>query len=276
MSDTGDPTLSIGAFARRSRLSQKALQLYARLGVLSPHEVDDRNGYRCYRESQLPTARLVASLRRLEMPLARVAEVVAAPASERPALLAAYWDEVERRVAAQRQLFAHLRIRLAGTEGDYSMYDVQERDVPEQHVLTEQRHVSVQELPGFIRDSLHRLYGAAGDLNLTTSESFVVYHGEVNEDSDGPVEVCLPFQADDGKAIDGHAVRAIPAYREAYARIPLSQLEFPQVLSAYEAVEKWATENGRETAGPPREVHIADFSRIGPDDDACDVAFPVR
>ena len=46
-----DPLLSIGVFARRSRLSMKALRLYDRLGLLKPADVDPENGYRRYRES---------------------------------------------------------------------------------------------------------------------------------------------------------------------------------------------------------------------------------
>jgi DNA-binding transcriptional MerR regulator len=70
--------LSIGVFARRSRLSTKALRLYDRLGVLAPAHVDELSGYRRYRESQLAAARLVAMLRRLNMPLSQIAEVVSA------------------------------------------------------------------------------------------------------------------------------------------------------------------------------------------------------
>ena len=273
--NAGDAVLTIGTFARRSRLSPRALRLYDRLGVLSPARVDEHNGYRRYLESQLPTARLIVSLRRLGMPLATVAEVVAARPGARPALLAAYRDEVEKRVAAQRQLFAHLQLRLAGTEGDYTMYQILERDVPEQHVLTEQRHTTVQDLPDWIREATHRLYDAAATLDLKPGASFVIYHGEVNEDSDGPVEVCVPFE-DGGRDLTGHAHRVEPAHREAYTRVTTAQVEFPQILSAYEAVERWMSDNGRAAGGPPREVYIADFSTIGPDDDACDIAFPVR
>jgi hypothetical protein len=59
VNDVEGATLSIGTFARRSRLSPKALRIYDRLGVLAPAAVDDHNGYRTYRESQLDTARLV-------------------------------------------------------------------------------------------------------------------------------------------------------------------------------------------------------------------------
>src|SRR6185295_11666001 len=68
-----DLLLSIGVFARRSRLSMKALRLYDRLGLLKPADIDPASGYRRYRESQLATARLVVMLRRLDMPLAQVA-----------------------------------------------------------------------------------------------------------------------------------------------------------------------------------------------------------
>src|SRR5262249_39648581 len=127
-----DRLLGIGDFSRRSRLSPKALRLYDRLGVLEPAHVDEENGYRRYLESQLPPAGLVAVLRRLDMPLATVADVLAAPEDRRAELLDRYWVDVEHRVAHQRELVAHLRIRLRGHEGSYDMYEIHERDVPEQ------------------------------------------------------------------------------------------------------------------------------------------------
>ena len=61
--------VTIGAFARASRLSPKALRLYDSLGLLTPAHVDEVSGYRFYRTDQLEQARLVAWLRRLGMPL---------------------------------------------------------------------------------------------------------------------------------------------------------------------------------------------------------------
>ncbi|MGH2595674.1 MAG: MerR family DNA-binding transcriptional regulator, partial [Actinomycetota bacterium] len=40
--------IGIGEFARRSRLSLKALRLYDELGVLVPSRVDQGSGYRYY------------------------------------------------------------------------------------------------------------------------------------------------------------------------------------------------------------------------------------
>ena len=57
--------MSIGEFARDSRLSAKALRLYDELGLLPPARVDEDSGYRLYEPGQLKQARLIAALRQL-------------------------------------------------------------------------------------------------------------------------------------------------------------------------------------------------------------------
>ena len=80
--------ISIGEFARRSRLSLKALRLYDDLGVLVPARVDQVSGYRYYDTAQLDEARLVVMLRQLQLPLAAIKELLACdPADARRASL---------------------------------------------------------------------------------------------------------------------------------------------------------------------------------------------
>lgn len=273
--EPADPLLSIGAFARRSRLSTKALRLYDRLGLLTPAHVDHQTGYRRYRESQLSTARLVVMLRRLDMPLTTVAEVVSAAGTDGAEIVASYWTSVERRVASQRELAAHLRIRLSGQEGGLEVFEVHEGDVPEQVVLTEQRHVQVGELSDWLLDARDRLLNSAENYGGPAGATFVVYYGEVNDDSDGPVEVCVPLHADED-VWAGSAVRREPAHREAYVTLTKAQVEYPQILSAYDAVGRWVTANGFHTTGSPREVYFGDWDHAGPADEVCDVAAPMR
>jgi DNA-binding transcriptional MerR regulator len=272
--DQPDPQLSIGEFARRTRLSLKALRLYDRLGLLVPDEVDRASGYRRYRQSQLATARLVMLLRRLDMPLADVAEVLDADGPQRAERLAAYWSTVERRVASQRTLVDHLRIRLTGGEGQFDMYEVKQRDVPEQVVISEQRHVLVPELAVWIPAAMDRLMKSAADVGGLGGPGFVIYYGEVNEDSDGPVEVCLPVNGPLEPA-PSVAMRLEPAHREAYVRITKAQVEYPQILSAFDAVSQWISAQGLSN-GAPREVYFADFAAAAPTDEVCDVAFPIE
>ena len=48
--------VSISEFARRSRLSSRALRLYDEMGLLPPDQVDAVTGYRSYGAGQVETA----------------------------------------------------------------------------------------------------------------------------------------------------------------------------------------------------------------------------
>ncbi|SED52867.1 DNA-binding transcriptional regulator, MerR family [Streptomyces sp. 2231.1] len=277
--------LTIGAFAARARLSAKALRLYDRLGLLAPAHVDATSGYRYYRADQVEHARLVALLRQLDMPLARIAEVTGAGGAEAAERLAAYWADVEARVAGQRTLVEYLRGRLSGRSSEmYEKFAIEIIDVPAQVVITESRHTLADELPAWIGASLGRLEAGARECGGVTGAPFVVYHSEVSMESDGPAESCVPV-ADEAAARawagrQGRArettVRVEPAARLAYTRITKAQVAHPQILAAFEAVEQWTAGEGLSIAGPCREIYFADWDAAGPGDPVCDVAFPVH
>src|SRR6202042_2711116 len=96
--------LTIGAFARASRLSIKALRLYDELGLLRPVRVDPATGYRFYDPAQVEEARLVGWLRRLGMPLARIREVCELGPDAAAEAVGAFWAQVEADTAARRDL----------------------------------------------------------------------------------------------------------------------------------------------------------------------------
>lgn len=96
-------TVSIGQLARLSGLTPKALRHYDRLGLLRPAVVDPVSGYRWYAASQVPTARLIARLRLVDLPLLEVR-----------ACLSADETEVRRRLIAHRGRLEARRARIAG------------------------------------------------------------------------------------------------------------------------------------------------------------------
>jgi PPM family protein phosphatase len=108
--------LTIGEFARASRLSAKALRLYDELGLLRPAVVDPGNGYRRYAPDQLGQARLVAWLRRIGMPLAEIRTVVELPGAQAPDAVRRYWQRVEADTRAKRRLATDLVEYLSGRD----------------------------------------------------------------------------------------------------------------------------------------------------------------
>ncbi|WP_399880998.1 MerR family transcriptional regulator [Streptomyces sp. BBFR51] len=105
--------LTIGSFAKASRLSPKALRLYDELGLLPPARVDPVTGYRLYAPEQVERARLVAWLRRLGMPLVRIRHVCSLDAAAAAREVRAFWARTEAETAARRDLAAFLVDHLA-------------------------------------------------------------------------------------------------------------------------------------------------------------------
>ncbi|PRY68315.1 DNA-binding transcriptional MerR regulator [Glaciihabitans tibetensis] len=269
-----DPTLTIGVFARRSRLSVKALRLYESRGVLRPDAVDTSTGYRRYRESQLRDARLVRLLRRLDMPMVEVAAILSAPRHARAELVRQHALAAAERARHQSNLAELLQSVMSGGKDTYPMYTISTREVPEQTVLTEQRNVTADALPGFIADAGGRQLAALTTAGGPFGSSMVIYHGDVTEDSDGPVEVCSPIPAGVAETVSLPS-RVDPSHREAFTRITKAQVRFPDVLSAYDAVESWIARNGERVAGPPREVYFADLMQADDGAEVADIAFPI-
>jgi DNA-binding transcriptional MerR regulator len=227
--------MPIGEFAAASRLSQKALRLYVENGVLAPGWVDPDSGYRYYRPEQLQTAAMIALLRRAGMPLAEIRSFLHEPSLER---LDAYERSVADEFAERRRVLRYVK-RILKEE---PMYDVLRKHVDEQPYVSKTKRVLVPDLEPFIIDTFREL-GRDG----VREPGFVLYHGAVNTDEDGPVEVCVPKPEGD---------KRLPAGEIAFTEIGGEQCQFPQILGAYEAVYRWAKENGREASGPAREIYL--------------------
>ena len=105
--------MSIGEFARLTRLSPKALRLYDGLGLLSPARVDELSGYRYYEDAQLQQARLIATLRQVGVPLTTVKELLVLDPAEMAEQVTGFWQGAETRHASQRQLVTALAAVLA-------------------------------------------------------------------------------------------------------------------------------------------------------------------
>jgi DNA-binding transcriptional MerR regulator len=268
-----DRLMSIGVFSSRSGLSMRALRLYDEQGILNPDHVDPDNGYRWYRESQLYTARLIVLLRHLGMPLPEVAEFVAVSPADAVERLDTYWERIEKRVSGQRRLVELLRTSIAGGDPGPGDFDIAERDVPEQVVLAERRHRRLTEMEEWLRDTKTRLTNVADAAGSRSGRLFVIFHGEVSQDSDGPIEVCVPIR---GAPPDG--ARVEPAHHEVFLTVTKAQFDVPQILSAYDAIERWLDAGGRVAVGAPREIYFdgIDPHSADPDQPVCEVARPVR
>jgi DNA-binding transcriptional MerR regulator len=275
--------ISIGEFARRSRLSLKALRLYDERGVLVPSRVDQGSGYRYYDTAQLDQARLVVMMRELQLPLAAIRELLACDPADAAARIAEHWRGAEAAHGARRDLAGYLVSRLSGKRP--VMYEVATRAMPERSLLCLKRHVDEQGMWAFGKEfiailrerPLPKVEGRAGAF-------FCIYWGWASADSDGPVEWCRPVPAAEAHALAEHypelTLRTEPAHREAFVALPGPLVSGVQIQLAAESLRAWAQEQEQGVGDKQLTLKPEDLGEritylaTGPASVDCDFAVP--
>jgi DNA-binding transcriptional MerR regulator len=236
--------MGIGEFARRSRLSARALRIYDELGLLPPARVDGDSGYRFYEPGQLGQARLIAALRQLHFPLAEIKAIVPLEPVHAAERVRQFWAATESKHSSLRALATYLIDELSGKRP--VMYEVSTRDIPERSLLCVKRYVTGEkaawafgkEFIALLRHyKLPQIEGRAGAF-------FQIFWGEVSEDSDGPIEWCRPVPEDEAEAIAAQCpeltLRSEPAHGEAFVRIGDGQIDGADWQVVGRSLEAWS------------------------------------
>jgi DNA-binding transcriptional MerR regulator len=221
-------------------------------------------------------AGLVRMLRGVDMSLPQIAQLLdeldgpdPARASER---LDQHLTELERQHTGKRFLISHIRAILR--EEEAPMFPIQTRHVPAQRVMSIQRRLRAPQTEAFVAEAktaFHKHLDGA----TPTGPFMLVFHGIVDHDSDGPLEVILGCP-DGVEPTDLIGIRTEPAHDEAFTTITKAQWEYPAILAAYDAVGSSDAVSGRPRSSLScREVYIADPAAIGADEKVCEIAFPL-
>jgi DNA-binding transcriptional MerR regulator len=276
--------MSIGEFASRSQLSPKALRLYDELGLLEPARVADDSGYRYYSPSQLDRAWMIAALRKLQIPLAEIKSIVELEPDAAAERITQHWNAIETQHTARRDLARYLIDRMQGKRP--AMYEVNTREIPARTVLSVKRSVEGidgtwafgKEFIAILRNhNLPKMDGRAGAF-------YCIWWGEVNDDSDGPLEWCRPVPTDQGEQlaiqVPELVLRSEPAHREAFIHLGRSPhaepAEWPLIT---QSLLDWSQEHKVQPSDlGARMTYLADASvpdreTQGPD---CDFALPIN
>ena len=128
------------------------------------------------------------------------------------------------------------------------------KEIAPQQVLSITSRVKVDKLDATIKQTLDTFHQLLKEKNEEPSDSpFGIFHGQINEQQDGPIEICLPV---DGRieTNDNIVVKTLQGGNAATVMMVGAQCDFPAILGAYDAAADWIQKNGYEMAEPPREV----------------------
>lgn len=264
-----DSHLLAGRFGAVTRLSPKALRIYAEQGLLVPAWIDPATGYRYYATNQITRARLIERLRNLGLPVARIAGLVDLPPETRAIELRAWLGMQNARLVHQTELVESLE-RQASEQG-LDLGSVGSRARPATKLLYRQQEVDIHQLDFFmaaaeadLRNHL-RASGLAGDGPLS-----IHFCDTVTRDAEGLVEVAVSYEGYLEPAADLR-IRLQPACREVYLPVPAGHEDFPSILRVYDALEAWLdARRDLMCIGNPYEV------RPGSGGARFDVVYPIQ
>ena len=132
--------------------------------------------------------------------------------------------------------------------------EVNVRSIAPQQVLSVTHHIKVSQLDDTIRSSVETMNNLLNEQKVkAAAPPFGIFHGVINEQEDGPIEICLPVNGYvQGK---GDVQRKQLEGGDAACVMTVgAQTDFPAILSAYDAAADWISKNGHEMAESPREV----------------------
>lgn len=258
--DAMDPLMTIGDFARASRLTTKALRFYHESGLLTPASVDERSGYRRYAPEQVADAQIIRALRALDVPVDTISEVLTAGEVEtRSALIARHLARMEAKLDETRSAVRSLRAML---EEPAPTVAITHRSVPETRVLAIRQTIDLRDLGDWFRGALSELADARSAPVPGRAGAYGgVWSSELFADERGSATVFVPVGAD--------VVLPDPPGRSEIVRLPPVELAVAThrgtddtVARVYAALGAYVTEHELGVDGPVRETYLEGFPGI--------------
>ncbi|MEV8067227.1 MerR family transcriptional regulator [Streptomyces sp. NPDC085995] len=242
-----DELLTIGRFARLCRLSVKQLRHYDDTGLLAPVRVDAGTGYRYYAPEQARDALTIALLRGMDLPLAVIAEALAAGPERRAGILRAERDRLAERISRDRARLEMLE-RLA--EDGLPGYEVTLGREPERRLTVVRAVCTPAKIGAAVEESVRRLLPVLG---RTATAWEPPLWGLYPLDLEERMEIAVGTQTPHGKHVSGLELEVLPGglvaetvHIGSYAHLSL----------AYHALFAAVHERGLRPRAPVREAYL--------------------
>jgi effector-binding domain-containing protein len=132
--------------------------------------------------------------------------------------------------------------------------EVKFKTISPKQVLSATYHLKVGGLDQKIQETLSTMREMIEQQNVEQSgPPFGIYHGPINDQEDGPIEICLPVRGS-VTGTEKIVLKQLFGGNAASVTLQGEQCEFPAILKGYDAVSEWIPANGYQKHGPPREV----------------------
>ncbi len=264
--------MTIGVFAKASRLSVKSLRNYDQSGLLEAAEVDQQSGYRYYAVTQLANADAIRSLRIVGMPLAQIAETLDGKNPEQSLMSHLETLEQQRDELNRQALELRRRINLK----EYQMTtEVSVRNQPAQTVAAWRTETTFSTIFNHIPEGFGRVMQCLGENSIGPSGvPFTLYFQAPDGDNIGDIAMAVPVAQTIDLATESDVqVLELP---ETQGAVITHKGSYANMGESYATIVTWIQEHGHSITGPAREIYFNSPDEVAEDDLLTEIVFPIN
>ena len=264
--------IPIGGFSQMTRLSVKALRLYAENGLLPPAYVDPETGYRYYRPDQAHRARNIRTLRSVDMPLDEIGVILDSEDNQQTLQqLLTHKNRLYEKLNLQQRMLENLE-KLINNEEEIMNYQIDIEQVEARQIAAVKTHSTLATIGENINKGFGTLMGGLGKTGAhPVGAPMVIYHNAIDKEESGDIEIAVPVS------------KELPSDEKVYGRkledgemaVTLHKGPYDKISAAYHSITDWIYKNGYEISGPPREIYLNDPREVSPAELMTRLEFPV-
>lgn len=271
--------LSIGEFSKICEVSTKTLRYYAEIGLMTPDEINPKNGYRYYSIRQLKKMLLINRLKSYHFSLEEIKAILELETDnpEEKLLLALYdqRSEIQEKLNALEYTLQQMSDDISTLEkgipimSSLDHIEVQLVETRVMNILYLRRMMSSADYAPGYGEYFNRLYERIAAEKLTLlGTPLTIYH--ILESS--PVGYDTEFAIPVGEKVK--ETRDLPGGLCAKSVLKGS---YSELTSVYARLREWVESAGYELVNSPYEVYVTDpYRTTVPKDNVTEVYFPVK
>lgn len=277
--------IPIGKFSFMTRLSQKALRLYDRKGLLVPEAKDPFTGYRYYTVSQLEKGMKIKTLCFLGFSLEDISLFLDAEnKGDLEYIEAGFRKKLEQTRLEIGQLQRIEGILQGACKHNGKVMELFKmsitepiiKEVPEMRVISKREEgtfvVTIGKLIGEICSCVESPENQRNHVKVTGPIMFL-YHGEEYKETEADIEIALPISGRISVEDSKMEIKTLPAIKAISA---IYRGPYPGVEAGFSQIFSYAREKNLETLSPSRELYFNDPAEVPEEELMTEIQIPVR
>jgi effector-binding domain-containing protein len=275
--------ITIGNFSHLTYLSQKALRLYDKKGLLVPGFKDRFTGYRYYTVDQIETALKIKVLCNLGFGLSDISGILSAVDTGDERAVDLLISKRHQETMAEIDRLEKIKSLLNEKRDFMELFrmNVSEpiiKDVPAVRIFSARRTGTYEEVCSEVSDNLMKIIfspeNQKNGVKLTGPCMSICYDDEYRE-NDADIEMAVPVSGPVSSDDPSFNVRTLPACR-VISVIYKGPYEHEGFSVAFGNAFKFISDNGFEIAGPDRQIYLNNPDETKPEDCLTEIQIPVK